>query len=82
MVRNQFRSNKRKRLNKLNKCNLRLREGCEELPEVLLFSFLKLKNFVGKANLNEASEDFVAEKMEQLWDNHLEPLLKEYVRGL
>ena len=43
--------------------------------------FLKLKNFVGKANLNEASEDFVAEKMEQLWDNHLEPVLKEYVRG-
>ena len=43
--------------------------------------FLKLKNFVGDADLANASEDFNYDVMVQLWDNHLEPVLKEYVRG-
>ena len=43
--------------------------------------FLKLKNFVKDIqDLNAANEDQVKGWMEKLWDNHLKPLLQEYLK--
>lgn len=43
--------------------------------------FLKLKNFVGKQDLNSANNDQINAWMEQLWKFHLKPLLVEYLKG-
>ena len=43
--------------------------------------FLKLKNFIkGISDLNAANEDQVKGWMAKLWDNHLKPLLQEYLK--
>ncbi len=43
--------------------------------------FLKLKNFIKDIpDLNAANEDQVKGWMEKLWDNHLKPLLQEYLK--